>query len=138
VALSVFGRPLRNWITPGFDESPLTRGLWYVILPVLAMILVMVVLALIYRAARPVPTSWSSVLPGAAVATILWWCANLLFGIYVRKMKYGLLFGGLAAAVGLMVWMELSAMIVFLGAAWNAENPAPPANDRSETGSASS
>jgi membrane protein len=126
VALSVFGRPLRNWITPGFDESPLTRGLWYVILPVLAMILVMVVLALIYRVARPVPTSWSSVLPGAAVATILWWCANLLFGIYVRKMKYGLLFGGLAAAVGLMVWMELSAMIVFFGAAWNAENAARP------------
>jgi len=24
--------------------------------------------------------------------------------------------------IGLMVWMELSAMIVFLGAAWNAES----------------
>jgi membrane protein len=30
--------------------------------------------------------------------------------------------GGLAAAIGLMVWMEFSAMIVFLGVAWNAEN----------------
>jgi len=27
-----------------------------------------------------------------------------------------------AAAIGLMVWMEFSAMIVFLGAAWNAES----------------
>jgi uncharacterized BrkB/YihY/UPF0761 family membrane protein len=27
-------------------------------------------------------------------------------------------------AIGLMVWMELSAMIVFLGAAWNAEGAA--------------
>jgi uncharacterized BrkB/YihY/UPF0761 family membrane protein len=25
-------------------------------------------------------------------------------------------------AIGLMVWMEFSAMIVFVGAAWNAES----------------
>jgi len=30
-------------------------------------------------------------------------------------------YGGLAAVIGLMVWMQLSAVIVFLGAAWNAE-----------------
>jgi membrane protein len=126
VALSAFGRPLRQWITPGFDKSPLIRGLWYVVLPVLAMILAMLVLALIYRVAQPSTTTWISVLPGAAAATILWWCVNLLFGIYVRKMKYGLVFGGLAAAIGLLVWMELSAMMVFLGAAWNAESAARP------------
>jgi membrane protein len=126
VALSVFGRPVRQWMTPGFEESPLIRGLWYVVLPVLALILVMLVLALIYRIARPDTTTWSSVLPGAAAAAILWWGVNLLFGVYVRKMKYGLVFGGLAAAIGLMLWMELSAMIVFLGAAWNAESAAHP------------
>jgi membrane protein len=126
VALSVFGRPVRQWITPGFDKSPLIRGLWYVILRVLAMILAMLVLALIYRVARPGTTTWRSALPGAAAATILWWGVNLLFGIYVRKMNYGLVFGGLAAVIGLMVWMELSAMIVFLGAAWNAESAARP------------
>ena len=122
VALSIFGRPVRQWIIPGFEKSPLIRGLWYVILPVLAMILAMLVLALIYRVARPRTTTWSSVLPGAAAATILWWGVNLLFGIYVQRMRYGLVFSGLAAAIGLMVWMELSAMIVFLGAAWNAES----------------
>ena len=90
------------------------------------MILAMLVLALIYRVALPGTTTWSSVLPGAAAATILWWGVNLLFGMYVRKMNYGLVFGGLAAAIGLMVWMELSAMIVFLGAAWNAENATQP------------
>jgi membrane protein len=126
VALSVFGRPVRQWITPEFEKSPLIRALWYVILPALAMILAILVLALIYRVARPGTTTWSSVLPGAAAATILWWGVNLLFGIYVRKTNYGLVFGGLAAVIGLMVWMELSAMIVFLGAAWNAESSARP------------
>ncbi len=124
VALSVFGRPLRQWMTRGFGQSPLARGFWTVMLPVLAMVLAMLVLALIYRVAQPGATTWSSVLPGAAAATILWWGVNLLFGIYVRQMQYGPVYGGLAAAIGLMVWMEFSAMIVFLGAAWNAESAA--------------
>ena len=95
-------------------------------LPVLAMILAMVVLALIYRVARPATTTWRSVVPGAALATILWWGINLLFGVYVRKMRYGLVYSGVASAVGLMVWMEFSVMIVFLGAAWNAESANRP------------
>ena len=121
VALSVFGRPLRQWMTREFGHSPFTWSFWTVMLPVLVMVLAMLVLALIYRVARPGAMMWSEVLPGAAAATILWWGVNLLFGIYVRHMEYGLVYGALAAAIGLMVWMELSAMIVFLGAAWNAE-----------------
>ncbi len=124
VALSVFGRPLRQWMTGGFGQSPLARGFWNIVLPVLAMALAVFVLALIYRVARLGATTWSSVLPGATAATILWWGVNLLFGIYVRQIQYGPVYGGLAAAIGLMVWMEFSAMIVFLGAAWNAESAA--------------
>jgi membrane protein len=124
VALSAFGRPLHQWMARGFGQSPLARGFWTVILPVLAMVVAMLVLALVYRVARPAATTWSSVLPGAAAAAILWWGVNLLFGIYVRQMQYGPVYGGLVAAIGLMVWMEFSAMIVFLGAAWNAESAA--------------
>ena len=120
IAVSVFGPPFRQWVTPGFDNSLLVRDFWRVMLPMLAMILAMLVLALIYRFARPGITT-RSVLPGAAAATILWWGVNLLFGIYVRKTQYGPVYGGLAAAIGLMVWMEISATLVFLGAAWNAE-----------------
>jgi membrane protein len=122
VALSVFGRPLRQWMIREFGTSQLVRGFLTVILPLLAMILAMLVLALIYRLALRHSTTWRSILPGAAAATILWWAVNLLFGAYVRKMHYGPVYGGLAAVFGLMVWMEFSAMIVFLGAAWNAEN----------------
>ena len=124
VALSVFGRPLRQWMTRGLGQSPLARGFWTVVVPFLAMVLAMLVLALIYRVARTSVTTWSSVLPGAALATILWWCVNVLLGVYVRHMQYGPVYGGVAGAIGLMVWMEFSAMIVFFGAAWNAERAA--------------
>jgi uncharacterized BrkB/YihY/UPF0761 family membrane protein len=36
-------------------------------------------------------------------------------------MPYGIIYGGLAAVIGLLIWMELSTVIIFLGAAWNAE-----------------
>jgi membrane protein len=111
-------------MTQEFGPSPWVLDFWTVVLQVLGVMLAMLVLALIYRVARPGRATWGSVLPGAAAATILWWFVNLLFGIYVRKMHYGPVYGGLAAAIGLMVWMEYSAMIVFIGAAWNAESAA--------------
>ncbi|HLJ26385.1 MAG TPA: YihY/virulence factor BrkB family protein [Candidatus Angelobacter sp.] len=132
VVLSVFSYPLFHWLTPGwltpgFGQSPWVRGFWNIMLPVGGLILEMVVLAVIYRFARLNATSWRSVFPGAGAATILWWGLTVLFGIYVRKMQFGLVYGTLAAVIGLMVWMEFSAMIVFFGAAWNAEG-APPAS----------
>ena len=121
VAVSVFGGPLRQLVMVKFRDSVWTRGLWSGIFSVLAMILVTLVLAFIYRVAQPGASSWSSVLPGAALAAALWWGANVLFGIYVRKTQYGPVYGGLAAVIGLLGWMELSVMLVFFGAAWNAE-----------------
>jgi membrane protein len=49
------------------------------------------------------------------------WLANVLFGVYVRRVPYNVVYGGLAAVIGLIIWMQLSAVIIFLGAAWNAE-----------------
>jgi membrane protein len=121
VALSVFGGLLAQWITHRGGPSPWVRGLMKVTLTLAAMVLVMFLLTLIYRVARPGSPGWKTFVPGAVMATILWSGANLLFGVYVKRMQYGPVYGGLAAAIGLMVWMEFSAMIVFWGAAWNAE-----------------
>jgi uncharacterized BrkB/YihY/UPF0761 family membrane protein len=61
------------------------------------------------------------VLPGALIASVLWWTADISFGLYVRKMPYDVIYGGLAAAIGLLLWMYLTAVVVLLGAAYNAE-----------------
>ena len=109
------------------------RGLLSVVFPLTAMLLAMAALAVIYRVARPQVAAWHAVLPGAALATLLWWTVNLLFGIYVRRVPYGMLYGGLAAAIGLMIWMQLSAFVALFGAAWNAETASAhqPAGERS-------
>jgi membrane protein len=119
--LGVLGRPLRLWITGEAGKHSILQRWWTVFFPLAAMVLAMLALTVIYRVARPKEDSLSNVLPGAAVATVLWWIADVVFGAYVRRVPYSVVYGGLAAVIGLIIWMELSAVIIFLGAAWNAE-----------------
>src|SRR5215813_1604992 len=122
--LGVFGRPLRHWLSDEIGKHSSIRGLWSVFFPTAAFLFAMAGLTAIYRVARPTAESLRKVLPGAAVATTLWWLVDVGFGFYVRRVPYSIVYGGLAAVVGLMVWMQLSVVVVFLGAAWNAERAA--------------
>ena len=119
--LGVFGRPLRRWLALEFGKDTSVQTWWAVFFHGIAILLAMMAVTVIYRWARPWQQSLISVLPGAFIATLLWWVADLGFGFYVRKMPYGIIYGGLAAVIGLLIWMELSTVIIFLGAAWNAE-----------------
>ena len=119
--LGILGRPLRRWIAHEVGKHAILHGWWNVFFPFAAMVLAMLALTMIYRVARPREDSLRNVLPGAMVATLFWWLADLLFGLYVRRVPYNVVYGGLAAVIGLIIWMQLSAVIVFLGAAWNAE-----------------
>jgi len=120
--LGVFGRPLRHWLTGLLWKNAPVNVVWVVFFPLVAMTLALLALTVIYFVARPQEKHLSQVLPGAAVATLLWWVVNAAFGLYVRKVPYNIVYGGLAAVIGLLIWMQISAVIVFFGAAWNAEN----------------
>jgi membrane protein len=118
--LGVFGRPLRHWLGSEFGKDASVQTWWAVFFHGIAILLAMAAVTVIFRWARPKQTI-ATVIPGAMIATLLWWAADLGFGFYVRKMPYGIIYGGLAAVIGLLIWMELSTVIIFLGAAWNAE-----------------
>jgi membrane protein len=119
--LGVLGRPLRRWLAWELGNLNPLHGWWTFFFPAIAVVLGMLALTVIYRVARPREDSLRKVLPGAVVATFLWWLVDMLFAFYVRRVPYSLVYGGLAAVIGLMIWMQLSAVIIFLGAAWNAE-----------------
>jgi len=71
---------------------------------------------------RPGHRQWEEQIPGAAVATVLWWTVSITLGFYLRHVPYSLVYGGLAVTIGLMIWMQLTATIVLIGAAYNAED----------------
>lgn len=90
--------------------------------PVLAAF-VLFGLAVLYRfgpgRARP---RWQWLSWGAIATTVLWLLGSALFSWYVSAFNtYNKTYGSLAAVVVLMLWLELSAYLVILGALLNAE-----------------
>jgi membrane protein len=119
--LTVFAKQLSTWRFFQAGSSRLTRDIDWACYASVIFVLAMVVLVSLYRIGRPGHASYRALLPGAVVSTVLWWVTDISFGYYVRKMPYDVIYRGLASAIGLLVWMFLTAVIVLLGAAYNAE-----------------
>ena len=93
---------------------------WPVVLTVLAAFL-----NTLYHLAVPVRTPWSQDMPGTVVALLLWLGGSALLRDYVSSTFSGTnstnsLYGGLAAAVAILVWLYVTALATLLGAAVNA------------------
>jgi membrane protein len=82
-----------------------------------------IALALLYRySLRREPTSWSAVVIGGAVASVIWIGLSKLFVLYGGgAVEIGFAYGSVAAVAVFLSWMHLSAYAVFYGAALAAE-----------------
>ena len=90
--------------------------------PVLFVIL-LVALAILYRFApsRDAPR-WQWLSLGAVTAAILWIAGSALLSWYLSKFaNYSATYGSLGAAIGLMMWMWMSAIVIMFGAELNSE-----------------
>jgi membrane protein len=121
VALTVYGKQTRDWLMIQTGSATLTRVLELAFYAAVVFFLGMGVLVLLYRIGRPGHRGLVRLFPGATVSTILWWTVDISFSYYMRKMPYDFVYRGLAAAIGLLLWMFLTAIVVFVGAAYNAE-----------------
>jgi membrane protein len=122
VILTVFGKQLRAWLVRQYGQPLLIHEMELVFQAAAVFVLSMFALVLLYRIGRPGHRGFMSLFPGAIVSTVLWWVVDVVFGFYVRKMPYDVVYGGLAAAIGLLLWMYLTAVVVLIGAAYNAES----------------
>jgi membrane protein len=90
--------------------------------PVL-IILVSVMLAVLYWASPNVKQPGARwILPGAALAVVIWMVASALFGLYLGfSSSYNKTYGSLAGVIIFLVWLWISNTAVLLGVAFNAE-----------------
>lgn len=121
VNLVVFGRTVRNRMLHISSMPVFIRLTWSVLYIVISLLIALGVLTVIYRVGRPGVHGLKDHLPGAELATVLWWVVSIALGFYLRSVPYSLVYGGLAVTIGLMLWMQLTATILLIGAAYNAE-----------------
>lgn len=104
-----------------FPQIAKTIALWSR-WPILAGIIFLSFLSLYRLAPNRDAVALKKLVPGAALATILWIVLSVLFSIYVQNFNnYSAEFGALSAAVVIMLWLYYSAFIVAFGAIFNSE-----------------
>jgi membrane protein len=103
------------------EYSYLILFMWTVIRWLIAGLTSIAVIALIYHNAVPRTQPWHSVLPGAVLATALWFLSTSLFGWYLnRYANYSIIYGSLGVGITLLVWMYMISLVILVGAEFNA------------------
>jgi membrane protein len=121
IALMLIGPQLVGSIAElvGLDE--VFVRLWGWLRFPVALLLLATVLSVVYRLGPNARQRFRSVVPGAALCVVLWAISSVGFSFYLANFaNYGVTYGSIGAAVGLLFYLYLCASVVLLGAELNA------------------
>jgi len=105
----------------GHEFGPYILLMWTAIRWMIALLTSIAVIALIYHNAVPRTQPWHSVLPGATLATAMWFGVTMLFGWYLQRYAdYSIIYGSLGVSIALLVWMYMVSLVILIGAEFNA------------------
>src|SRR5215217_8927326 len=117
VALMLVGPQLVGSIAALVDLDELFVRLWGWLRFPVALLLLAVVLSVVYRFGPNAKQRFRSVVPGAALSVVLWAISSVGFSFYLANFAdYGVTYGSLGAAVGLLFYLYLCATVVLFGA----------------------
>jgi len=95
------------------------------------LVAVLVWLAVLYRyGPSRAYAQWQWLSVGSVAAALLWLAGSSLFSWYLSNFAdYNATYGSLGAAIGLMMWLWLSVIVILVGAELNAETEHQTAHD---------
>src|SRR2546425_3684809 len=100
----------------GREFGPYILLMWTAMRWLIAGLTSIAVIALIYHNAVPRTQPWHSVLPGATLATAMWFLATMLFGGYLnRYADYSIIYGSLGGGLSLLGWVYMSSLVILGG-----------------------
>jgi membrane protein len=119
----VFGNQIESWIVyrAGHELGPYILGLWAALRWIIATLTSIAVIGLVFHYGVPRTQPWHRVLPGSVLATVLWFVSTVVFGLYLRSFaNYNAIYGSVATAIALLIWLYLVSMVILIGAEFNA------------------
>src|SRR5215218_1597237 len=133
IALMLIGPQLVGGIAELVNLDELFVRLWGWLRFPVALLLLAVVLSVVYRFGPNARQRYRSVIPGAALSVVLWAISSAGFSFYLANFAdYGVTYGSIGAAVGLLFYLYLCASVVLLGAEFNAAIYYPLTDRRSK------
>jgi membrane protein len=146
--LVMFGHAVTSWFVSSL--GPTVRAIFVAVTLIIRWVIALSasvgVIALIYHAGVPEDTPATvnprlrgvrgtldehvfshvplirATLPGAIVATVMWFVTTLLFGWYVTRFaNYSEVYGSLGAGIALLFWLYIISLSVLCGAEFNAQ-----------------
>jgi YihY family inner membrane protein len=119
----VAGSAIGDSMQQRFHWGRLTDTIWaWGRFPVSLALTVLAVAVLFRHAPRRRQPALSWLVPGAALATALWWLVSVLLAWYVRGSDaFGATYGALAGMIALLLWANLTGVALLVGLAFTAQ-----------------
>lgn len=122
--LVVFGHVITAWLA--MHIMPSARMPIYVLALIVRWMIAFTgsigIIGLIYHMGTPMRQPWRHTIPGAVLATAMWFLTTLAFGWYVTRFaNYSQVYGSLGAGIALLFWLYIISLSVLCGAEFNAQ-----------------
>ena len=90
--------------------------------PIIVLFVITMISVLYYASPNAKLRGFKSVMPGAALAVVVWLVASLLFALYVANFgSYNKTYGTLGGIIIFLIWLWITNVAILLGAELNSE-----------------
>ncbi|CAH0345219.1 YihY/virulence factor BrkB family protein [Bacillus sp. CECT 9360] len=119
--LPVFGKVILDYVKMIIPVPDSMEILFSILRWVIAIVVISLVLAVMYRYAPNKHYPFKQVIPGAIVATVIWQLISLGFSFYITNFgNYSSTYGSLGGVIVLMLWLYLTGLALVIGGEINA------------------
>ena len=117
----LLGPTAMQWLAGKIGLSQVVATFWIWLRWPVAVLLLLLTVAIIYKVAPNIDQPFKFLTPGAAIAVLTWILASLAFSYYVGNFaNYGATYGSLGGIIILLFYFFISAAVLLFGAEINA------------------
>lgn len=120
LALSTVGRQVLEFVDRFVVVPEAFIDLWSGLRFLVLAGVMFAAIGLLYAAAQDARRPARSIVPGAVLALAVWMAVSAAFSFYVENFaKYSVIYGALGTVIVLMMWLNLTAVVLIMGAEIN-------------------
>lgn len=119
----VFGKIIGSYVFGLIGATTLFDIIWSFLRYAIPLTVMIITFSLIYKYVPNKKIRFKNIIVGTIFATVGWISTSLVFSFYVNTFaNYEKVYGSLGGVIALIIWLNLSALIILVGGELNAIN----------------